>query len=238
MQKCCLHKKTEIEPSEKPEALSAFIRENFQMTATNISKLEDAEIICLGECHDENKHCKNIATIIDATCGANDLVLVEADDKFSPGWSRRSEQLKYVKKPLKILGWDVRKGPVCAELELARTEFGIYHSLFTKTFRKLFSFANYRAIERLTRAEKAYEKDFLERNLHMRRVIDENHSKMEPGSKIYVIAGMGHLAFIKDDNFSRENVLAVRKIHSYVKTKKFMILIANDQQFKPIASFA
>lgn len=92
---------------EKRDQIYAHINKNYTICDANVSHIEDAEVICLGEIHGNQDHKTWNTQLIDALCDEDqDLVLKEYDERHSPK-SLRNFQLTDLKhKNLKIKGWD------------------------------------------------------------------------------------------------------------------------------------
>jgi hypothetical protein len=75
---------------------------NFDVIAANVSHLEDAEVICIGETHTNQQHRRNLAALVDSLATKGDLLLLEYDQRKA----FRTKQAEFIQTPLLTLGWD------------------------------------------------------------------------------------------------------------------------------------
>jgi uncharacterized iron-regulated protein len=88
-----------------------FFQEQYKCIDSNITNLEEAEVICLGETHDKETDERKNAWLIDLLYKPGDVILVEGLDKDEEKVSYRevsylASQARFVKKTVKIKGWD------------------------------------------------------------------------------------------------------------------------------------
>ncbi len=96
------------------EKINQFIQANYRVYISNVDQLDEAQIICLGESHGNETHRKINAQIVDMLYENESILLVEKSSQEINEESSLlcedeliNDQAKYVKKPIKIQGWDV-----------------------------------------------------------------------------------------------------------------------------------
>ena len=78
----------------------------YEITASNVEKLSDAKVICIGEQHDQDHMRKDAAELIDTLTREGDVVLIE-DDSQGQILNVGDIQSKYIKSQVPIYGWDM-----------------------------------------------------------------------------------------------------------------------------------
>lgn len=198
--------------------VAEYVKNNFKVVSQNVKHLDEAEVICFGETHGTYRHMSNNAKVIDALSEPDsDLILVEHDEhlKF------RSDQAKYVKKPLPVKGWDKLDEATINEIssKLKLDPMSIISMIF-------FGRLPEEKVEEMQWANQKIIDDLPERNQHMCKTIEENGVK---DRRIYVIAGSGHLSSPKGKMYEGLNKdpqeVAFRETLAYLKGKKYAILI-------------
>lgn len=211
---------------------------------SNVEKIEDAQLIFLGETHYNNEHRRNNAKIIDSLYKPGEIVFVEAEENISTESykSQFNSQIKFVTSPIIIKGWDIDfnlKDIFYEGVEIIKNNAKlmplpfilpmIVHQVAGEAFHldKLALIAGLSITLFVCIAEsskKSLEKLPL-RNRHMFMILDK-HSPL-PGNRKYVIGGSFH--FSEVDEIQKKNGLlndqAMKEFTEYLKDKKFAILI-------------
>lgn len=94
------------------QKINQFIKDNHRVWISNVDNLDEAQIICMGETHGNEIHRKINAEIIDSLFVVNSILLVEkasSEPQDVSSLLSANEQAKYVKKPIKIQGWDIEE---------------------------------------------------------------------------------------------------------------------------------
>jgi hypothetical protein len=195
-----------------------FVKKHFKVISQNVKNLDEAEVLCLGETHGTYRHMSNNAKLIDALSDEKDLILVEHDEKLS----FRSDQAKYVKRPIPIKGWDkidqVGLNEISRKLRIDDMSSLISMIFFGRLPREKLEdmqWANQKIIDELP-----------ERNQHMCQTIEKNRAKER---RTYTIAGSGHLSSpegkMYDGLNKKPQEVAFQETLAYLKTKKHAILV-------------
>jgi hypothetical protein len=199
--------------------VSEFVKNHFKVISKNIEHLDEAEVICLGETHGTYRHMSNNGKLIDILSEPDsDLVLVEHDENLP---TFRSDQAKYVKRPLPIKGWDKLDEETLQEIssKLDLDPMSLISMIF-------FGRLPIQKLEEIQWANQKIIDDLPARNQHMCQTIEENRGK---GRRIYVIAGSGHLSLPKGKMYRGLDVKpqeeAFQETLTYLKTTKHAILI-------------
>lgn len=204
------------------EKVDRFIRDHFEIVSKNVDHVLEAEIICLGETHETLSHMLRNGQLIDAIGESDDLILVEHDDSQNC----RSDQARYVQKPIEIRGWDKRDPELMDELQ------ALYEvNPIDIIGQILFGDA---PIDRSEESDALFQRiiDGLpERNRHMCKTIDAN---FYPGRRIFVIAGQGHFrppaTMHKDGINLQSQQKAYDETLAYLKGKKYAILVPHTER--------
>lgn len=210
---------------ERKDKIEQFAKENFKMIS-NVDHLDEAEVICFGETHWNNRHMRNHALLIDALCEQDDLILLEYDEKYG---KREPDAASYVQQSLTKMGWD-KRDPSADATDKIGLRLNQELSLPT-LIRRILD----RVFPRLAKLEEK-ERDYLqkvfdelpERNRRLCKTIEENQKK---DRRIYAIVGSSHLRPSKEkknDGINREpQTQAFNETLAYLQTKKYAILIHN-----------
>lgn len=212
---------------------------------SNVSNLNDARIICLGETHFNRNHQQNNGRIIASLYGPKDVVLVEAEENVEPNvyQSRIDHQTQYVNKPIQIRGWDIIRpyadwktaaseakplieksvklllGSFIAS-SILKSAFGV--NLYLDLIIPIVGIAGM-FISHLGKVAKENMKNLPLRNRNMFKVID---SALKEKEKVFVIAGSLH--FEKCDATLRRAGLnnddCIDETMRFFKDKKYAIL--------------
>ena len=98
------------------DKINQLIKDNYIVFISNVNHLDESQIICLGETHDNEMHRKINAQIIDMLYIDESILLVEKTSQETNEKSNllyeddlTNEQAKYVKKPIKIQDWDIKE---------------------------------------------------------------------------------------------------------------------------------
>lgn len=201
------------------QRISAWVTDHFKTIDKNVEYLDQAEVICLGEEHDNMNHRLINAEVIHALSKKGDLILTEDNGQSPcPSLWETTEQVRFVEDPLEIQGWDLPlirhsiKNVVLASIALA------FPKVYTLSYLKDRS---YNATQQLLNK-------FPERHHHMCKKIEEN---WKGDRKIYVIGGFLHFCSPKENSrlaeyFDLKPVdRAYEETLQYLRTKKFAILI-------------
>lgn len=188
---------------------------------SNVEHLDEAEVICFGETHTNDRHRAVNAALIDTLCEEDDRILTEHDED-----GRRTDQAKYVKHPLKVVGWDlntdgaIRQLAEASQIQIRSLDEALRVILFGQFPRR-----------HEIKVQKAVQRVFNElpaRNGNMCKKIGEHSLK---GRRLYVIAGSDHLrpTIYSNTRYSRwldrrPQDQAFQQTRNYLKTKKFAIL--------------
>ncbi len=96
------------------EKINQLVKENYRVVISNVDQLDEAQIICLGESHNNEIHKEINAQIVDTLYEDESILLVEETSQENNEQSKilyeneiLPEQAKYVKKAIKIQGWDI-----------------------------------------------------------------------------------------------------------------------------------
>ncbi|MBX7066336.1 MAG: hypothetical protein K1X28_03815 [Parachlamydiales bacterium] len=204
------------------EKVDRFVREHFEIVSKNVDHIHEAEVICLGETHETLSHMLRNAQLIDALGEPNDLILVEHDETRK----ERSDQARFVRKPIEVKGWDKRDPELMEELAAAydiNPNDVIMQILFGD-----------KPTDRTEEVDAILQKivdNLPERNESMCKTVEENSC---PGRRIYVISGQGHLkpptSLVKDGINLEGQKRAFDETLEYLKTKKYAILVPHDEK--------
>lgn len=84
------------------KVIEEIIAKQFTVAFQNVSEFEQAEVVLLGETHNEPFHRVSNGMLLDAAYRPQDIVLVEN----VPGYASRSKQVSAVERDITIAGWD------------------------------------------------------------------------------------------------------------------------------------
>ncbi|MBX7066329.1 MAG: hypothetical protein K1X28_03780 [Parachlamydiales bacterium] len=229
------------------EKVEEFVKKHFDIIATNVARLEDAQVICLGETHIKSDHRKHNGALIDMLSKKNDLVLVEShlpepyDD----------EQVMYVQTPLEVEGWDFRPETtddgvnklfsgigleICAEAALILGIIGLFFwaPLISYILIPIGLVLMIAALMLATKGVQQIINDIPLRNQSLCKTIDE---KASVERRVFAIAGSNHLRPVKDSKFNfiqkaicdfRPQDQAYEETLASLQKHKFAILVPKD----------
>ncbi len=223
---------------EKRQEIESLVKKNFDVVATNVDHLDEAEVVCLGENHISVKNRIDNAHLIDRLCERDDLILTETEESDPI----RHSQAKYVRSPLKIKGWDqlgpsTKKGLDDACIAAILTAFAGISAALNATF---FEYAlTIAAMKKGYDALQNIVDDLPARNRSLCRKID---SLSKDGRRLYAIAGFSHLQPVEKEGFFRRlfckglfpfadqnpQDVAYRETLASLQKRKFAILVPKD----------
>lgn len=88
--------------------LNELIARNYKTEMFNTASLEKADIICIGECHESDKHRRQQAQIIDHFYQEHcDRVLLEAPSTYKNLPPLKTTQIEYTQNVKNAYGWDI-----------------------------------------------------------------------------------------------------------------------------------
>lgn len=243
---------TEQANVKQANVIDNFVKEHYRPMVSN-TDLKNAQVILLGECHYNEQNRKVNGQLIDLLSSDKDLLLTEYDDDYyqqqqkkfgeppkelplppKPGEPGYDPELiiQYSENVLKEVGRELVGGVDCVDAAPRQAKY-VIHSLKKKGWdfnsdKKLdYWLRALRKADLLSRVSQ----ELPQRNRHLCKTIEEN---IEPGKKIFVIAGAAHLQPSSEN--PGPGILGQDEVYKetldYLKTKKFAILIPKDLKSK------
>ncbi|NGX37812.1 MAG: hypothetical protein K1000chlam2_00975 [Chlamydiae bacterium] len=217
------------------------VREYYHCPFGTVKYIEDAQIICLGECHTNSENRKVNTDLVEAFSQINALLLEEYKE-LDDGPRIEPMQLTYRPHGIELQGWDsmnsFEKLSFYLKLAIGTIGFTIYPAIVLKELIQylkqestvleyllpiggaILSFAifNRHMIHQL-------ETGLRDRNHNMHKSIEKNLNKFR---KIFVVAGYAHFT-TELPTFSKcNNKQDIEELQDYLKDKKSIILIPRN----------
>lgn len=220
---------------EQRRKIREMVDQNFVVVEKNVENLDEARVILVGETHSRDDHRINNGGLIDALSEKDDLLLVEESEKDPH--PEKTNQIRHVRKPLAVGGWDVDKiaglEPYVASTPLFY--FGIAMICAWPFGTIVGSLSLLASLVTRTNGLRQIINGIPERNRNLCRVIQRS---IRPGNRIFVIAGSAHLAPLKILKWKKSLIdqyltgidmgnvdRAYTETTDYLKGEKFAILI-------------
>lgn len=249
--------KKKVEQLKNPERtktlsdLQKFISRHYKKTAGTVNRLEKADIIVLGELHNQDIHRTHNGRIINQLAKEGDRLLLEYDQREYNHYSNdRSFRkgcflpAKYVKTKIPRIGWDDRlhrwsdrsrkeMDRLVPQLKAVKKEIiKAKESRFTSERCLKDLQTKLKCLQtRFSRANYTIYRELPLRNRKMCEVINRN---LKNNRRVFVIAGRGHLSPTSDGRSGEKHQkrMYMQTIES-LKDKKFIFLVpVSNQKFK------